>query len=40
MSDLLLIFVDPLPCDENRDPALLVNIGQPRFWLQIGVFLP
>ncbi len=39
MGDLLLVGVGPLTGGQHHYPALLVNVGQARFGLQIGVLL-
>jgi len=40
VGNLSLIFVRPLPGDNNRDPALFVKIGEPGLRLQVGMLLP
>ncbi len=39
MSDLFLVFMRPLACDDDTDASFVVDVSQTRFGLQIGVFL-
>ncbi len=39
MGDLLLVLPRPLARDDDRHPALFVEIGQASFRLQVGVLL-